>query len=114
MQATAKYDCDDADVQDAGLQFWKRNRERYHYLYPVFLQNRSLRPSSAQLESRFSIASRIVSSDRESMSASLHSKLLRVKTASLSLADVKEIVKSKIKDPGGQPKVNEVVDLDVN
>jgi len=87
------------------LTFWKQNRLEFPNLYNVWLQNRSIRPSSAHLESRFSIASRIVPSERESMAAETHSAMLRVKTSKISTADIKAFVREHINDPGRPSKV---------
>ena len=82
--------------------FWKKNRSLYPNAYLVDLQVRCIRPSTARLESVFSIASRLVPDERSSTTnATLNMKLM-LKTAKLKHIEIREAAK-RMTDPG-RPK----------
>jgi len=62
------------------LQFWKERNEFFPNLFHIYVQSRGIRPSTARLESVFSLASNAVPDQRQSMSTATLNNLLVLKT----------------------------------
>lgn len=84
-------------VRDASrasdVEFWKENRQQFRSLFHVYIQNRGARPSTARLESVFSLASSAVPSQRASLSTDTLNNLLVLKTAPVTMDIILEAVK---------------------
>ena len=78
-------------ANESDIEFWKKHHSKFPKLLPVYIQSRGARPSTARLESDFSVAHGHMPKQRESMAtASLNDQLilssLRLPIAALNAA----------------------------
>lgn len=83
---------DDEVVDD--VEFWKQHFGRFPQVYHVFVQARGVKPSTAQLESSFSMAGNVVPPRRASTKQSTACQLLTIRTFDFSHVDMRLVAKS--------------------
>lgn len=91
------------------LVFWRRYCDQFPSIFHVWLQCRSSRPSSAQLEGMFSTLTKIVPQDRESTSQDC---LLRVKTTLLTHPELNAFLETHVTEVG-RPKGDSKINLEI-
>jgi hypothetical protein len=75
------------------------NKATFPHLFHVYLQSRGARPSTAQLEAVFSLASNAAPDQRMSMSTKTLNHLLVLKTSHIDMVTIKEAATGIVKNP---------------
>ena len=91
------------------LVFWRRYCDQFPSIFHVWLQCRSSRPSSAQLEGMFSTLTKIVPQDRESTSQRIQD---RVKTTPLTHPELNAFLETHVTEVG-RPKGDSKINLEI-
>jgi len=94
------------------LVFWRRYCDQFPSIFHVWLQSRSARSSSAQLEGMFSTLTKIVPQDRESTSQRIQDCLLRVKTTQLTHPELNAFLETHVTEVG-RPKGDSKINLEI-